>query len=191
MTVLLGQVGLKNPQLGLSLLKYAADQVDVDAPQHAYVYGMPLPGEFDQADLRMPIIMATLPPASAQNPDSRPSEAHRRIERAAYLNFAPTQYKLAWGYGYAKSELHFNPLLSVQSTVWRANKEGRKRIWHSASGSFVTVREHLKKTRPRCHLRRKAAGKGLPGAEFAMGHYCETDIGGPKTSTAAPRCRSH
>ena len=46
---------------------------------------------------------------------SSPSlEARKFVERAAYLGFAPAQYKLGHAYEYAVSPFPFDPLLSVQ-----------------------------------------------------------------------------
>ncbi|KIJ34759.1 hypothetical protein M422DRAFT_263112 [Sphaerobolus stellatus SS14] len=42
------------------------------------------------------------------------AEAHKHIERAAYLGFAPAHYKLGHAYEYAVPPFPFDPLLPVQ-----------------------------------------------------------------------------
>ncbi|KAG8875798.1 hypothetical protein FRB97_004716 [Tulasnella sp. 331] len=180
MATLLGQLSVsKNPQTAIALLRQAADQADVDVPQPAYVYGMLLLGEFDQADLPMPIIMSTLPPSSSSNPDPRQAEAKRCIERAAYLNFAPAQYKLGWAYEYAKLGLGFDPLLSVQYYSL-ASQQGETEADMALSKWFLCGSEGAfeKDEVLAVTFAEKAARKGLAGAEFAMGYYCEVGIGG-------------
>ncbi|KAG9004305.1 hypothetical protein FRB94_006812 [Tulasnella sp. JGI-2019a] len=180
MANLLGQLSLpKNPQTAITLLRQAAEQADADTPQPTYVYGMLLLGEFDQADLPMPLIMSTLPPSSASNPDPRQAEARRRIERAAYLNFAPAQYKLGWAYEYAKLGLGFDPLLSVQYYSL-ASQQGETEADMALSKWFLCGSEGAfeKDEALAVTFAEKAARKGLAGAEFAMGYYCEVGIGG-------------
>lgn len=189
MANLLGQLNIpKNPQLAIKLLRQAADQADLDTPQPAYVFGMLLLGQFDQVDLPIPLIMSTLPPASQQNPDPRQSEAKRRIERAAYLAFAPAQYKLGWAYEYAKINCSFDPLLSVQYYSL-ASQQGETEADMALSKWFLCGSDGAfeKDEVLAVTFAEKAAKKGLAAAEFAMGYYCEVGIGGPKDLTAAKK----
>ncbi|KAG9034556.1 hypothetical protein FS837_002165 [Tulasnella sp. UAMH 9824] len=189
MANLLGQLNIpKNPQLAIKLLRQAADQADLDTPQPAYVFGMMLLGQFDQVDIPIPLIMATLPPASQQNPDPRQSEAKRRIERAAYLAFAPAQYKLGWAYEYAQISCPFDPLLSVQYYSL-ASQQGETEADMALSKWFLCGSEGAfeKDEVLAVTFAEKAAKKGLPAAEFAMGYYCEVGIGGPKDLNAAKK----
>ncbi|KAG8933365.1 hypothetical protein FRC02_012041 [Tulasnella sp. 418] len=189
MATLLGQLGLpKNPALALRYLRQAADQADLDAPQPSYVYGMILLGEFEQVDIPMSLIMAQLPLASSSNPDPRQSEARRRIERAAYLAFAPAQYKLGWSYEYAKMGCPFDPLLSVQYYSL-ASQQGETEADMALSKWFLCGSQGAfeKDEILAVTFAEKAAKKGLPSAEFAMGYYCEVGVGGHKDIDAAKK----
>ena len=187
MANLLGQLHLlKDPTKALHYLRRAADQADIDVPQPAYVFGMLYLGEFDQVDLPLPLILSTLPQPTPSDPDPRSSEARRRIEKSAYLGFAPAQYKLGWAYEYAKMGCPFDPLLSVQYYSL-ASQQGETEAdmalskWFlcGSPGSFEKD-EVLAVT-----FAEKAAKKGLASAEFAMGYYCEVGIGGPIELEAA------
>ncbi|KAG8893023.1 hypothetical protein FRB99_002240 [Tulasnella sp. 403] len=130
--------------------------------------------------------MSILPLASAQNPDPRQAEARRRIERAAYLNFPPAQYKLGWAYEYAKLGCPFDPLLSVQYYLL-ASHQGETEADMALSKWFLCGSEGAfdKDEALAMTFAEKAAKKGLPSAEFAMGYYCEVGIGGSKDLDAA------
>lgn len=189
MANLLGQLNIpKNPQFAIKFLRQAAEQADLDTPQPAYVFGMILLGQFDQVDLPIPLIVATLPPATQQNPDPRQSEAKRRIERAAYLAFAPAQYKLGWAYEYAQISCSFDPLLSVQYYSL-ASQQGETEADMALSKWFLcgSPGAFEKDEVLAVTFAEKAAKKGLPAAEFAMGYYCEVGIGGPIDLNAAKK----
>lgn len=189
MANLLGQLGLpRNVQAGLQLLRQAADQADLDVPQPSYVYGMLMLGEFDQVDVPIPLIMAQLPSASPQNADPRQAEARRRIERAAYLAFAPAQYKMGWAYEYAKMGCAFDPLLSVQYYSL-ASQQGETEADMALSKWFLCGSEGAfeKDEVLAVTFAEKAAKKGLATAEFAMGYYCEVGIGGAKDIASAKK----
>ncbi|KAG8908678.1 hypothetical protein FRC00_011047, partial [Tulasnella sp. 408] len=189
MANLLGQLNIpKNPQLALKLLRQAADQADLDTPQPAYVFGMLLLGQFDQIDLPIPLIMSALPSGSQRNPDFLQSEAKRRIERAAYLAFAPAQYKLGFSYEHAQISCPFDPLLSVQYYSL-ASQQGELEADMALSKWFLCGSEGVfeKDEVVAVTFAEKAAKKGLPVAEFAMGYYCEVGIGGLKDLNAAKK----
>lgn len=187
MAYLLGQLDLQqNGQVGLTLLKQAAVQADLDVPQPAYILGMIFLGEFEQIDLPVPLIMSIVPPATSFNPDSRMTEARRHIQRAAYLGFPPAQYKLGWAHEYAKMGCPFDSLLSVQYYSL-ASQAGEQEADMALSKWFLCGCEgDFEKDEELAFVfAEKAAKKGLASAEFAMGYYCEVGVGRPKDLNAA------
>jgi len=177
MAHLLGQLGLPvRPELALPLLQSAATLATIQVAQPAYVYGLLLLGEFPQAVIPPHYFTAVLPPGVSPQ-----LEARKHLERAAYLNFSPAQYKLGHAYEFAQPPFPFDPLLSVQYYSL-ASQQGEieadmalsKWFLCGADGSFEKD-ESLAFT-----FAEKAAKKGLPSAEFAMGYYAEVGVGGPK-----------
>jgi len=182
MANLMGQLGLHvNPEAALTLLQRAATLASVEVPQPAYVYGLLLLGEFTHAAVPSHLFNPFIPPGG-----TREGEARRHLERAAYLNFAPAQYKLGHAYEFAQPPFPFDALLSVQYYSL-ASQQGEieadmalsKWFLCGAEGSFEKD-EILAST-----FAEKAARKGLPNAEFAMGYYMEVGVGGPKDIQAA------
>src|SRR6266540_2622477 len=111
MANLLGQLTLpQNPTQALPLLHRAATLASLTCPQPAYVYALLLLAEFTQ--------IPPLPPSAFSPyipPNSSPHlEARKHLERAAFLHFAPAQYKLGHAYEFAEPPFPFDPLLSVQ-----------------------------------------------------------------------------
>ncbi|TCD60032.1 hypothetical protein EIP91_010853, partial [Steccherinum ochraceum] len=182
MAHLMGQLGLPStPETALPLLQRAATLASVEVPQPAYVYGLLLLAEFSHIQLSPQAFTPLIPPGSTAH-----IEARKHLERAAYLNFAPAQYKLGHSYEYATPPFPFDALLSVQYYSL-ASQQGEveadmalsKWFLCGADGSFEKD-EHLAWT-----FAEKAARKGLPSAEFAMGYYAEVGVGGPKDIDAA------
>ena len=182
MAHLMGQLGLpSNPEIALPLLQRAATLATVDVPQPAYVYGLLLLAEFSHIQLPPHLFTPLVPPGATPQ-----VEARKHLERAAYLNFAPAQYKLGHSYEYATPPFPFDALLSVQYYSL-ASQQGEveadmalsKWFLCGAEGSFEKD-ESLAWT-----FADKAARKGLPSAEFAMGYYAEVGVGGPKDIEAA------
>ncbi|KIJ43478.1 hypothetical protein M422DRAFT_30911 [Sphaerobolus stellatus SS14] len=96
MVRLLGQLGLStSPETPMQLLQEAAKRSSIELPHPTYVHGLEA---FTATKVR----------------SSPTAEAHKHIERAAYLGFAPAQYKLGHAYEYAAPPFPFDPLLSVQ-----------------------------------------------------------------------------
>ena len=182
MAHLMGQLGLSsNPEAALPLLQRAATLATVEVPQPAYVFGLLLLGEFSHASIA-PHLFAPLIPSGS----SRDNEARRHLERAAYLNFAPAQYKLGHAYEFAQPPFPFDALLSVQyyslasqQGEFEADMALSKWFLCGSDGAFDKD-ESLAFT-----FAEKAARKGLPSAEFAMGYYMEVGVGGPKDIDAA------
>ncbi|TFY58573.1 hypothetical protein EVG20_g8092, partial [Dentipellis fragilis] len=182
MAHLMGQLNQSaNAEAALPLLHRAATLATVEVPQPAYVFGLLLLSEFSHVNVPPHLFAPFLPPGG-----TREGEARRHLERAAYLNFAPAQYKLGHAYEFAQPPFPFDALLSVQYYSL-ASQQGEieadmalsKWFLCGADGAFEKD-EALAFT-----FAEKAAKKSLPSAEFAMGYYMEVGVGGPKDIEAA------
>ncbi|KAA1472367.1 HCP-like protein [Dentipellis sp. KUC8613] len=182
MAHLMGQLNQPaNAETALPLLHRAATLATVEVPQPAYVFGLLLLSEFSHVNVSPHLFAPFLPPGG-----TREGEARRHLERAAYLNFAPAQYKLGHAYEFAQPPFPFDALLSVQYYSL-ASQQGEieadmalsKWFLCGADGAFEKD-EALAFT-----FAEKAAKKSLPSAEFAMGYYMEVGVGGPKDIEAA------
>ena len=109
-----------------------------------------------------------------------PEEVRRHLERAAYLNFAPAQYKLGHAYEFATPPFPFDALLSVQYYSL-ASQQGEIEADMALSKWFLCGAEGAfdKDEGLAWTFAEKAAHKGLPSAEFALGYYSEVGVGGP------------
>ncbi|KAI0051382.1 HCP-like protein [Auriscalpium vulgare] len=173
MANLLGQLGLTaSPESALPLLQRAATLATVDVPQPAYIFGLLLLGEFSPAQLPQHLLS--------------PNDARRHLERAAYLHFAPAQYKLGHSYEFASAPFPFDALLSVQYYSL-ASQQGEVEADMALSKWFLCGAEGAfdKDEALAFTFAEKSARKGLPSAEFAMGYYTEVGVGGPKDIDAA------
>lgn len=184
MAHLLGQLGLPaQPDIALPLLQRAATLATIQVAQPAYVYGLLLLGEFSQAVIPPNFFSVVLPFGVSPQ-----LEARKHLERAAYLNFSPAQYKLGHAYEFAEPPFPFDALLSVQYYSL-ASQQGEieadmalsKWFLCGADGAFDKD-ETLAYT-----FAEKAARKGLSSAEFALGYYAEVGVGGPRDVDAARR----
>lgn len=182
MAHLIGQLGLSaNPEAALPLLQRAATLATVDVPQSAYVFGLLLLGEFSPASIPQHLFVPHIPPGSSLD-----HEARRHLERAAYLNFAPAQYKLGHAYEFAQPPFPFDALLSVQYYSL-ASQQGEIEADMALSKWFLCGSEGAfeKDESLAFTFAEKAARKGLASAEFAMGYYTEVGVGGSKDIEAA------
>jgi len=182
MAHLMGQLGLSShPEAALPLLQRAAVLATVEVPQSAYVFGLLLLGEFSPASIAPHLFAPLIPPGG-----TREQEARRHLERAAYLNFAPAQYKLGHAYEFAQPPFPFDPLLSVQYYSL-ASQQGDIEADMALSKWFLCGSEGAfdKDESLAFTFAEKAARKGLSSAEFAMGYYTEVGVGGPKDIEAA------
>ena len=110
MAHLMGQLGLPpSPEAAVPLLNRAATLATVEVPQPAYVYGLLLLAEFSHISVPPHYFAPYIPPGSSVQ-----AEARKHLERAAYLNFSPAQYKLGHSYEFATPPFPFDALLSVQ-----------------------------------------------------------------------------
>ena len=115
-------------------------------------------------------------------------EARKHLERAAYLNFSPAQYKLGHAYEFAEPPFTFDALLSVQYYSL-ASQQGEVEADMALSKWFLCGAEGAfdKDESLAYTFAEKAARKGLPSAEFALGYYAEVGVGGPKDIDTARR----
>lgn len=179
MANLLGQLELgKNHEVAIPLLKESADLSNIDTPQPSYVYGMLLAGEFSHVEVSTHLFVPAPDPQRPQATPSLESDARRRIQRAAYLNFAPAQYRCGWLHEHAMLECTFDPLLSVQYYSL-ASQGGEIEADLALSKWFLCGAEGCfdKNECLAFTFADKAAAKGLPSAEFAMGYYFEVGVG--------------
>ena len=182
MAHLMGQLGFQaDPQAALPLLNRAATLATIEVPQPAYVYGLLLLNEFSHVSIPPHLFQPFLPPGV-----TAPEEARRHLERAAYLNFAPAQYKLGHAYEFATPPFPFDALLSVQYYSL-ASQQGEIEADMALSKWFLCGAEGAfdKDEGLAWTFAEKAARKGLPSAEFALGYYSEVGVGGPKDIEAA------
>ncbi|KAF9652429.1 hypothetical protein BDM02DRAFT_2974566 [Thelephora ganbajun] len=184
MAHLLGQLGSPaRPDIALPLLQRAATLATVQVAQPAYVYGLLLLGEFSQTVIPPHFFPAVLPPGVSPQ-----LEARKHLERAAYLNFSPAQYKLGHVYEFAEPPFPFDALLSVQYYSL-ASQQGEIEADMALSKWFLCGAEGAfdKDESLAYTFAEKAARKGLPSAEFALGYYAEVGVGGPKDIDTARR----
>ncbi|KIJ61884.1 hypothetical protein HYDPIDRAFT_95685 [Hydnomerulius pinastri MD-312] len=182
MANLMGQLGLPaQPELAIPLLHRAATLASVQVPQPAYVYGLLLLGEFSHITVPPQLFTPFIPAHS-----SIPQEARLHLERAAFLHFSPAQYKLGHAYEFALSPFPFDALLSVQYYSL-ASQQGEVEADMALSKWFLCGAEGAfdKDETLAFTFAEKAARKGLPSAEFAMGYYKEVGVGGSKDVDAA------
>ncbi|KAI5118431.1 hypothetical protein M0805_009709 [Coniferiporia weirii] len=178
MARLLGQIGLKpDVPAAVELLHRAAVGASITCPQPAYVYALLLLNDFSQVsvppELFMPYIPVGLTPAR---------EARAQLQRAAFLHFVPAQQRLGHAYEFAEASFPFNPLMSVQYYSL-ASRQGEPEADMALSKWFLCGAEgangFAKDEGLAYTFAEKAARKGLPSAEFAMGYYAEVGIGKP------------
>lgn len=184
MAYLMGQLGLPpSPEAAVPLLHRAATLASVDVPQPAYVYGLLLLQEFSHISIPPPLFVPFVPSGSTAE-----LEARKHLERAAFLNFAPAQYKLGHSYEFATPPFPFDALLSVQYYSL-ASQQGEIEADMALSKWFLCGSEGAfeKDEGLAWTFAEKAARKGLPSAEFAMGYYAEVGVGGPKDIESARR----
>ena len=181
MACLLGQLQLEvDKKRGVQLLQVAAQQATLDTPHPAYIYGLLLAGELDHVDLTPPGLAAMIdePQANRATWDTLAPLARGFLERAAYLNLAPAQYKCGWCYEHAKISFPFDPLLSVQYYS-AASQGGEVGADMALSKWFLCGAEHCfeKNEALAWTFADRAARHGLPTAQFALGYYAEVGIG--------------
>ena len=184
MAHLLGQLGLPpQPDIALPLLHHAATLATIQVARSACVYGLLLLGELSQAIISLHLFSAVLPPGVSPQ-----LEACKRLERTACLNFSPAQYKLSRAYEFAEPPYPFNAMLSVQYYSL-ASQQGEAEADMALSKWFLCGAESAfdKDGSLAYTFVEKAARKGLPSAEFALGYYAEVGVGRSKDIGTARR----
>jgi TPR repeat protein len=174
MAHLMGQLALPaSPEQAVPLLHRAATLASLDVPQPAYVYGLLLLGEFSHVTIPPDLFRPFIPAGS-----NTLQEARKHLERAAYLHFAPAQYKLGHAYEFAQPPFPFDALFSVQYYSL-ASQQGETEADMALSKWFLCGAEGAfeKDESLAWTFAEKAARKGLPSAEFAMGYYAEVGVG--------------
>ena len=190
---LLGQLSLpRNLRQALALLHRAATLASLTCPQPAYVYALLLLSEFTGVAPLHPSVFAPYIPK-----DSSPHlEARKHLERAAFLHFAPAQYRLGFAYEFAEPPFPFDPLLYVQYYLL-ASQQGEVGADMALSKWFLcgscgaarslgpATDDFDKDESLALFFAEKAANRGLPTAQFAMGYYAEVGIGRPASVDSA------
>jgi len=117
-------------------------------------------------------------------------ESRKYLERAAYLGFAAAQCKLGHAYEYAVPPFGFDPLVSVQyyslaSQAGEVEADMALSKWFlcGAPGEGGFDRDEALAV----VFAEKAARRGFPSAEFAMGYYSEVGVGGVTPNINAAR----
>ena len=187
MAHLLGQLSLQqNISVALPLLHRAATLATLQVPQPAYVYALLLLSEFTQITVPPVLFASLIPPLSSPT-----LEARKHLERAAFLHFPAAQYKLGHAYEFAEPPFPFDPLLSVQYYSL-ASEQGESEADMALSKWFLCGSNGAaggpgggeggfeKDEALALTFADKAAKKGLPSAEFAMGYYAEVGVGRTK-----------
>lgn len=176
MAHLMGQLGLPaSTEKAVPLLHRAATLASINVPQPACTFGLLLLAEFSNITIPPEFFSPYIPSGSSSQ-----QEACRHLERAAYLNFAPAQYRIGLAYEFADTPFPFDPSLSVQYYSL-ASQQGLAEADMALSKWFLCgAGGSLEKDEGLAFkFAKNAARKGLPSAEFAMGYFAEAGIGGP------------
>ncbi|KAL5521461.1 hypothetical protein ACEPAF_2209 [Sanghuangporus sanghuang] len=183
MANLLGQLGM--PQdfaKALPMLQRAATLATINVPQPAYVYALILLGDMSVLPLQAPIPSRLINPLVPQGSNAQ-LEARKHLERAAYLHFTPAQYKIGHAYEFAEPPFPFDALLSVQyyslaSQAGEPEADLALSRWFLCGSEGTGSGDGFKRDESLAFIfGEKAAKKGLPSAEFAMGYYLEVGVG--------------
>jgi TPR repeat protein len=155
---LLGQQ--RNPREAVVWLKRAAGQADDENPHALHELG--------------------LLHEKANNNVVMHDEAYARelFTQAAQLGYAPSQFKLGSAYEYGALTCPVDPRRSIAWYTKAAGKnDGESEL--ALSGWYLTGSEGvLKQSDSEAYLwARRAAVKGIPKAEYAVGYYSEVGIG--------------
>ncbi|KAK4700628.1 uncharacterized protein P7C70_g5611, partial [Phenoliferia sp. Uapishka_3] len=163
---LLGQQ--RNVKEAVAWLKRAATQADEDNPHALHELGLlyekaPPPGQ--------PGPLASIIPFD-------PAQARELFTQAGQFGYPPSQFKLGSCYEYGTLTCPVDPRRSI---AWytRAAERGDAEAELALSGWYLTGSEGvLKQSDSEAYLwARRAANKGLPKAEYAVGYYSEVGIG--------------
>lgn len=163
MMALLGQKGMpQDIQRGIELVRLAAETADENAPQGAYVYGMLLARELPNIDVPEQYLPFDM------------NAARIFIEKAAYLGFAKAQLKMGQAYELCQLGCEFEPALSLHYNALAA-RQGEMEADMAISKWFLCGYEGVfeKNEELAFTYASRAAERGMPTAEFAMGYFYE------------------
>jgi uncharacterized protein len=160
---LLGQQ--RNPKEAFAWLKRAASQADEDNPHALHELGL--------------LYEKPPPPNGAPSlVPYDPAQARELFTQAGQYGYPPSQFKLGSCYEYGSLTCPVDPRRSI---AWytRAAERGDAESELALSGWYLTGSEGvLKQSDSEAYLwARRAANKGLPKAEYAVGYYSEVGIG--------------
>ncbi|KAF1980940.1 hypothetical protein K402DRAFT_398982 [Aulographum hederae CBS 113979] len=170
MMTLLGQAGQQQDfQRGIQLLRLAANSVDENAPQGAYVMGMLQARELPQ--VQVPELFLPF--------DEKLARVN--IEKAAFLGFAKAQVKMGQAYELCTLGCDFNPALSLHYNALAA-RQGEPEAEMAISKWFLCGYDGVfQKSEELAFIyANRAALSGLATAEFAMGYYNEIGMHTPR-----------
>lgn len=160
---LLGQQ--RNPREAVAWLRRAASQADEDNPHALHELGL----------------LYERPPPPNGGPTLvpyDPAQARELFTQAGQFGYPPSQFKLGACYEYGSLTCPVDPRRSI---AWytRAAERGDAESELALSGWYLTGSEGvLKQSDSEAYLwARRAANKGLPKAEYAVGYYSEVGIG--------------
>ena len=160
----------KNPRESISWLKRAAQVADGTNPHALHELGL----IYEKEGV----------------PNVIPDENYARdlFTQAAFLNYAPSQYRLGYIYEYGTLGCPIDPRRSI---AWytKAAQQGHPDSELALSGWYLTGADGiLQRSDTEAYLwARKAADKGLSKAEYAVGYYSEMGIGVKKDLEEARR----
>lgn len=159
LNALLGQP--RNIREAIVWLKRAAGQADEDNPHALHELGL----------------LHEKPSNSNVVPHDE-AYARELFTQAAQLGYAPSQFKLGSAYEYGSLTCPVDPRRSIAWYTKAAGKnDGESEL--ALSGWYLTGSEGvLKQSDSEAYLwARRAATKGIPKAEYAVGYYSEVGIG--------------
>ncbi|KAK0567316.1 hypothetical protein OC844_000294 [Tilletia horrida] len=183
---LLGQP--RNPREAIVWLKRAAGQADEDNPHALHELGL----LYERAPAAG---MNATPAGASMSAAARAAEARAELAQAAgivqdeayarelytqaaQLGYAPSQFKLGSAYEFGSLTCAVDPKRSIAWYTKAAQKgDGESEL--ALSGWYLTGSEGvLKQSDSEAYLwARRAAIKGIPKAEYAVGYYSEVGIG--------------
>jgi len=183
---LLGQQ--RNPREAIVWLKRAGGQADEDNPHALHELGLlyeraPAPGANAPAPTASMSAAARAAEARAELAQAAgivQDEGYARelYTQAAQLGYAPSQFKLGSAYEFGSLTCAVDPKRSIAWYTKAAQKgDGESEL--ALSGWYLTGSEGvLKQSDSEAYLwARRAAIKGIPKAEYAVGYYSEVGIG--------------
>ena len=185
---LLGQG--RNFKEALAWLKRAAAQADEDNPHALHELGLLYEKSSSPPSSTSTSISGTTTTTTngGGGVGFDPAQARELFTQAAQFGYPPSQFKLGSCYEYGSLTCPVDPRRSI---AWytRAAERGDAESELALSGWYLTGSEGvLKQSDSEAYLwARRAANKGLPKAEYAVGYYCEVGIGVKGDSEEAKR----